>query len=225
MMRRLDTPALYIFTADETVFHRIREMGALADGRWNAQRLVRPIELDNLPVGSLVMVDIAHPQRPEWSDSRWRTWAGHLSIIALSSQPQDDEGIAAMDVGAAGYCHAYANEATLRQVVEVVSSGELWVGRSLLTRLLKGVNHNVNENAGQGTAARIATSPTQAWRALLTERELEVATMAAQGASNLGIAEVLGITERTVKAHLTSIFDKLDVADRLQLALKVHGVK
>jgi DNA-binding NarL/FixJ family response regulator len=36
---------------------------------------------------------------------------------------------------------------------------------------------------------------------------------------------VLGITERTVKAHLTSIFEKLDVADRLQLALRVHGVK
>ena len=39
------------------------------------------------------------------------------------------------------------------------------------------------------------------------------------------VAACLGITERTVKAHLTSIFDKLDVADRLQLALKVHGVK
>jgi len=35
----------------------------------------------------------------------------------------------------------------------------------------------------------------------------------------------MGISERTVKAHLTSIFEKLDVADRLQLALLVHGIK
>jgi DNA-binding NarL/FixJ family response regulator len=220
-MRRADSPSLHIFTADETVFHRIREMGAIGDKLWQAQRLTTAIELDNLPVGSLAMIDIAHPQRPEWNDARWRVWAGHLSIIALSSEPQDDEGIAAMEAGASGYCHAYANAATLQQVVEVVSSGELWVGRSLLTRLLKGVNQNINKNLGETAAAR----PADTWRKLLTEREVEVATMAAQGASNLGIAEVLGITERTVKAHLSSIFEKLDVADRLQLALRVHGVK
>jgi DNA-binding NarL/FixJ family response regulator len=214
MMRRLDSPVLHIFTTDETVFHRIRGMQS-ADWHWHALRLTNAIELDNLPVGSLVMIDNAHPQRPDWSDTRWRVWAGHLSIIVLSSEPRDDEGITAMDAGASGYCHAYANAATLRQVVEVVSSGELWVGRSLLTRLLKGVNQSVPEES-----RRVGD-----WRALLTEREAEVAGMAAQGASNLGIAEVLGITERTVKAHLTSIFDKLDVADRLQLALKVHGVK
>jgi DNA-binding NarL/FixJ family response regulator len=218
MMRRLDGPTLHIFTADETVFHRIREMHG-ADWQWQAQRLQRPIELDSLPVGSLVMIDNAHPQRPDWSDARWRVWAGHLSIIVLSSEPQDAEGIAAMDAGAAGYCNAYANAATLKQVVEVVSSGELWVGRSLLTRLLKGVNHGLTQQAAD-TPRPVAT-----WHSALTEREIEVARMAAQGASNLGIAEVLGITERTVKAHLTSIFDKLDVADRLQLALKVHGVK
>jgi DNA-binding NarL/FixJ family response regulator len=219
MMRRLDSPALHIFTADESVFHRIRELEQGrqdADWHWRAQRLTNTIELDSLPVGSLVMIDNAHPQRPVWDDARWRVWAGHLSIIVLSSAPEDAEGIAAMDAGVSGYCHAYANAATLRQVVEVVSSGELWVGRSLLTRLLKGVNQNIAQHTAH---------PVDDWRKQLTEREVEVAKMAAQGASNLGIAEVLGITERTVKAHLTSIFDKLDVADRLQLALKVHGVK
>jgi DNA-binding NarL/FixJ family response regulator len=145
-------------------------------------------------------------------------WSGHLSVIALSSEPNDDEGIATMDAGASGYCHAYANEATLQQVVSVVASGELWVGRSLLTRLLKGVDRNL-----ASMPALRARTPD--WRNALTEREAEVAAMASQGASNLGIAEVLGITERTVKAHLTSIFEKLDVADRLQLALRVHGVK
>lgn len=219
-MRRLDSPALHIFTVDETVFHRIREMGSVGGAHWHAERLNEAIELDNLPVGSLVMIDIAHPQRPAWTDTRWRIWSGHLSVIVLSSEPNDAEGIEAMDIGVSGYCHAYANEATLRQVVEVVGSGELWVGRSLLTRLLKGINQSQVQSLDQPTARAADT-----WRKLLTEREIEVANMAAQGASNLGIAEVLGITERTVKSHLTSIFEKLDVADRLQLALRVHGVK
>lgn len=214
-MRRLDSPLLHVFTADEAVFHRIRQIGALNEGLWSAQRIASPIELDALPVGSLVMVDVDHPARPQWADARWRVWSGHLSLIVLSGDPNDAEGIAVMEAGASGYCHLYANEATLRQVVEVVASGELWVGRSLLTRLLKSVHSGL-----PATNARAG-----GWRTQLTEREIEVANMAAQGASNLGIAEVLGITERTVKAHLTSIFEKLDVADRLQLALKVHGVK
>ena len=212
-MRRLDLPTLHILSADDAVLQRLRGL----DAAWRTQRLTLTRELDNLPAGNLVFIDIAHPQCPAWTDPRWRVWCGHLSVIIASSEPNDAEGIAAMDAGASGYCHAYANEATLQQVLEVVASGELWVGRSLLTRLLKGVDRGVEQ--------REAATPNQSWRAKLTEREGEVAHMAAQGASNLGIAEALGITERTVKAHLTTIFEKLEVADRLQLALKVHGVK
>lgn len=209
-MRRLETPMLYVLTADETVF---RHVGALGS-RWHAHRLGQPAELDSLPAGSLVLVDSAHPQRPDWQDPRWRKWSGHFSLIIASSAPNDDEGLAAMEAGASGYCHAYANEATLKQVLEVVSSGELWVGRNLLTRLLRGVTQGATDKA-----------PPISWQTPLTAREIEVARRAALGESNLAIAEALGITERTVKAHLTAIFEKLQVADRLQLALKVHGVK
>ena len=62
------------------------------------------------------------------------------------------------------------------------------------------------------------------WRSALTPRESEVAEMAAKGASNQEIAASCGISERTVKAHLSAIFEKLGVVDRLQLALKVHGI-
>ena len=63
------------------------------------------------------------------------------------------------------------------------------------------------------------------WATPLTEREREVAQLAAVGDSNLSIALALGITERTVKAHLKAVFEKLDLSDRLQLALRVHGVR
>ena len=63
------------------------------------------------------------------------------------------------------------------------------------------------------------------WRQALTQREVEIATLAAHGASNLSIASQCGITERTVKAHLSAVFEKLNVTDRLQLALRVHGIQ
>ena len=56
----------------------------------------------------------------------------------------------------------------------------------------------------------------------LTARELSVAEMVASGSNNREIASDLEITERTVKAHLTAIFEKLGVRDRVQLAIKVR---
>jgi DNA-binding NarL/FixJ family response regulator len=57
--------------------------------------------------------------------------------------------------------------------------------------------------------------------ATLTERQREVAMLVGKGASNKKIANQLDITDRTVKAHLGTIFEKLGVKDRLQLALYV----
>ena len=57
----------------------------------------------------------------------------------------------------------------------------------------------------------------------LTQREKEVADLVAQGLKNRAIGHKLGIAERTVKNHLQSIFDKLGVANRLELALRVIG--
>ncbi|GAA5157171.1 response regulator transcription factor [Viridibacterium curvum] len=208
-MRRLDLPALYLLTDDDTVARRMHNL----DKRWQAHRLGSTGELGSLPTGSLVFVDTACAALPAWEDARWRSWCGHLSIIVASSEPHDTEGIRAMEAGAAGYCHTYANEATLLQVLDVVAAGELWVGRSLLTRLLRGVSENLPRR------------PDQSWRRSLTDREAEVAQLAANGESNLVIAEKLGITERTVKSHLTTVFEKLQLGDRLQLALRVHGVK
>ena len=63
------------------------------------------------------------------------------------------------------------------------------------------------------------------WSAALSDRETQVARLVSAGASNKEIAENLLITERTVKAHLSAVFEKLGVRDRLQLSLRVNGLK
>jgi DNA-binding NarL/FixJ family response regulator len=134
-----------------------------------------------------------------------------MRVVVASPSPNDEEGTRVLSAGAHGYCHGYAPAASLSQALEVVGSGGIWMGRSLVSRLLKLVAER--------------TQDTHSWDGgLLTEREITVARYAANGQANAPIAEALGITERTVKAHLSAVFEKLGVTDRLQLALLVHGI-
>ena len=165
---------------------------------------------------ALVWLDLALRDLPPWSDPCWNPLLKNpaVRLVATASHPQDDDAISALDAGAAGYCHAYGQAELLQQVAQVVEAGHVWIGTHLMQRLIQGANR----------AAAAATPTAAAWAAGLTPREEEVAQMAAKGASNQQIADNCGISERTVKAHLSAIFEKLGVADRLQLALKVHGI-
>ncbi|MBW8327654.1 MAG: response regulator transcription factor [Thiobacillus sp.] len=126
--------------------------------------------------------------------------------------PEDDQGMAALAAGASGYCSALTLPAVLRQVAGVVEHGGLWVGPQLMRRLM------------QGLAARAGDTPGPVLDRL-SQRERQVAEAVARGATNKEIARVMGITERTVKAHLSAAYEKLGVRDRMQLSLVVHGVE
>lgn len=158
---------------------------------------------------------------------------GLLPCIVMSDIPQDEEAMAVFSAGARGYCNTHADPVLLRQIAGVVLQGGLWIGESLMQRLI-GATARVARaapaaepgrsavlSAGLSPAAPLASTP--AWQEKLTERELEVAQTLASGASNKEIARLLGITDRTVKAHVGAILEKLRVRDRLQLSLVVNG--
>ena len=65
----------------------------------------------------------------------------------------------------------------------------------------------------------------QGWRERLSVREQETAELLARGASNKEIARELDITERTVKAHVSALLEKLGARDRLQLSLIINGIE
>ena len=96
----------------------------------------------------------------------------------------------------------------------MVSSGGLWFPEDLLGSLLRLVSGALEQSGRQRTEADLS---------MLTGREQQVARYAAKGDSNRLIAESLGITERTVKEHMGSVFRKLGVKDRMQLMLLVTG--
>ncbi|MDD2664874.1 MAG: response regulator transcription factor [Dechloromonas sp.] len=136
-----------------------------------------------------------------------------VHFVVLHDEPSDEAGLAALSQGAVGYCNAHATPELLHTVESVVRSQGLWVGESLLNRLLGGISNRLG-NGSAGGNERLAG---------LSSREREIALCVARGESNKEIARELNLAERTIKLHLTSIFEKLQVRDRLQLALRVNS--
>lgn len=140
----------------------------------------------------------------------------NVARVILADEPDAPTVLAALQVGAAGCCNAHAAPEVLRQVAVVVANDGLWIGQSLLQSIVHGTS--------QALAQRPASARSTEWAARLSDRERQVAELVATGESNKEIARSLAIAERTVKAHLTAIFGKLGLRDRLQLSMVVNGI-
>lgn len=135
-------------------------------------------------------------------------------VIAFSQVASDEVEIALFKLGVRGCARRDIEPQVLKRVVAAIEQGELWIRRAITPRLLDDLGARFREDAYASTA-------TGDDLALLTEREREIVRLIGSGESNKQIARELCITERTVKAHLTGIFRKLGVADRVRLALRV----
>lgn len=134
-------------------------------------------------------------------------------FFLFSDRPDEDEGLAFLKRGIVGYGNTYMSQARFQEALRSISNGSVWVGQKIMQRLIAEVHARMNENEAQ--------SQEKPGFASLTSREKQIAGLVAKGKSNLEIASALKITERTVKAHLTSIYEKTGTGNRLSLALLV----
>lgn len=148
--------------------------------------------------------------------ARLRQTRPEIPLIALSGNPGQEQAMAAFSAGVRGYCHVLAVPEQLKQVALVVANGGLWIGADLMERAVSAVGQIVSSQPSAQPAERGALLDK------LSPRERDVALQVASGASNKVVARQLDITERTVKAHLTSIFEKCSVRDRLQLVIALR---
>jgi two-component system nitrate/nitrite response regulator NarL len=143
----------------------------------------------------------------------------HTRIIVLkgtTEKPVDEMFL--FKTGAHGFCDADIQPALLIKAAHAVCHGEIWVPRQLITQL-------IGELARENSAETLKLSRAGAESvAHLTPRELQVAKMVHLGGNNKIIARELEISERTVKAHLSAIFRKLDIENRLHLALFFNDI-
>ena len=157
----------------------------------------------------VVLMDLSMPHMDGVEATRAIVASGSPSkVVVLTSFSDRDRILDALDAGAIGYLLKDTEPDELLRGVRAAAKGD-WPLDPRAARLLLG------EGSPRPTSPR------------LSEREAEVLALVADGLSNKLVARRLGITERTVKAHLTRIFEQLDVTDRTQAALwaERHGLK
>jgi DNA-binding NarL/FixJ family response regulator len=133
---------------------------------------------------------------------RLRAERPDLPVLALTTF-DDDEALAGMlRAGASGFVLKGVPAEDLHQAVRAVSAGDGWLDPGVTSRVLDGFRA---APTGAPAARRLGE---------LTDREREVLTLIAQGATNGEIAGRLYIGEGTVKTHVNHIFTKLDLRDR-----------
>lgn len=131
-----------------------------------------------------------------------------LKVIILTAQVSSAESVKAIRDGARGIILKHAASEFLIKGIRKVAEGELWADSSTMTQVVDSLARKY----------RVERSPEKG-RKELSDREIEVVTLVASGHRNKEIANKLFISEQTVKTHLSNIFQKLEVNDRLELAL------
>ncbi len=132
-----------------------------------------------------------------------------LRIIVMSSGMDEEKILKAIASGAKGYIDEAATPAEFVQAIRAVDQGSVWAPRRILSLFIE----------------RVSNSPGRifpAGRVVFTDREKEVLEMLVAGRSNKEIGAPLGITERTVKAHVAKLMRKVGVQNRI--ALSVHAI-
>jgi NarL family two-component system response regulator LiaR len=183
----------------------IEVVGEAADGR-EAIELVEGLHPD------VVLMDVAMPglngiEATRRVKARWP----EVSILGLTVYDDEAYVVALLEAGAAGYLLKTVAAAELAEAIHRVHEGEAVlsppVARAVLHRFIR-----------PGESASTA----RPW-GTLSEREIDVLRLAAKGISNKEIAQELGLSVRTVHAHLSRVFDKLGVASRTEAV--VYGLR
>lgn len=135
-----------------------------------------------------------------------------IKIVVFSPELPNEIEWKLFKAGVKGCCQNNMQSEQVRHVINAVLQGELWIRRTLTNQILNELIKVTHEKHRIEQAVNDLLEN-------LTRREYEIAMLVGRGESNKKIAQQLAITERTVKAHLTEIFRKLHISDRIKLAL------
>ncbi|MDG4813222.1 response regulator transcription factor [Hydrogenovibrio sp. 3SP14C1] len=132
------------------------------------------------------------------------------TVLLFSNQPSAAEGVAWFQKGIKGYVNTFSQPSRIEQALNTILDGNIWLGQNVMQGIIQAVSSN---QAVQNDS----------WKEKLSAREIETMEWILQGKSNHEIAEQMIISERTVKAHVHSLLEKLDAKDRLNLVIKIQN--
>jgi NarL family two-component system response regulator LiaR len=186
-------------------------VGEAADGE-------EAVALVELTAPDVVLLDLVMP-RVDGLEAirRIRDRAPGTRILVLTSFADDNTVLPAVRAGAAGYLLKDVQPPELAAAIRTVHAGEALLAPTIATMLVEQLA--AEDGAGAGAPGEGPGHP-------LTPRELEVLAELARGRANKAIAFDLGVSERTVKTHVSNILGKLGFSDRTQAAVYAveHGL-
>lgn len=186
----------------------IQVVGEASNGE-QALRAVRTLSPD------LVLMDLRMPvMNGVECTRRLRTEAPDCRVIVLTTFDDDEDVFEAIRAGANGYLLKDVSASRLVEAIQLTMDGQSILQPSVASRVLVEFNRMSSMRPVKTTNAQPK----------LTKREGEILRHLAQGKNNKEIAVAMQISEGTVKNHLTTIFDKLNVEDRTQAALAAHSL-
>lgn len=137
----------------------------------------------------------------------------HARVIVLTGVRDTEMHSAAVRLGAMGVVLKQQPPDVMVKAIEKVHAGQIWLDRALVASVLTSFSHE---------AVPSPIDPEQSKLRTLTERESQVIALICEGLQNKHIGQRLSISETTVRHYLTSIFDKLGVANRLELVIYAY---
>lgn len=157
----------------------------------------------------LILLDMSMPKRDGMQVLRELSAAKvPARTLILTASISKAQTVQALRLGACGVILKEATTQRLFDSIHCVMSGQYWVGRDSVSDLVHALRSQSNGDGGD----RVRDFG-------LTPREVEIVTLVVAGYSNPDIAQRCSISEQTVKHHISNIFDKLGVSNRLELAL------
>lgn len=182
-------------------------VGEAADG-------VAAIELARVMLPDVVLIDIRMPVMNGIDATRQITSQPRAPrVIMLTTFDTDDLVLDALGAGADGYLLKDTAPADLVAAIQTVAAGETILSPSVASTVVAHVRASDTRASEQVAQSRLDA---------LTDREREVAIAIGRGLSNADIAAELFMSVATVKAHVTRVLEKLEVANRVQVAICVH---
>jgi DNA-binding NarL/FixJ family response regulator len=176
----------------------MRIIGEAKDGQ-EAVRQVKGLRPD------VILMDLVLPQEDGIEAIiKIRRIDPNVKIIVLTTFEDSIRINAAMEAGADGYLLKDADGEVLLQAIQAVRQGDMPLHPRVARQLFKGMTQQVDAN-GNGH---------------LTEREKEVLQLVTRGMSNKAVAQVLHLSEGTVKVHISNILGKLNVSSRTEAAVR-----
>ena len=162
----------------------------------------------------VVLMDIRMPELDGLAaTAAIRALSDPPAVIVLTTFDTDDYVFRALESGAAGFLLKDTPPRDLIHAVRVVAEGDSMLSPGVTRRLISHFAVDARAERRRAALARIE---------VLTGREREVLIEVGQGKSNAEIAASLFMSEATVKSHLSRLFDKLDLTNRVQVAIVAH---